>query len=241
MKRFIFPRSISKIAIVLVILGIGIGIFVTAQWKTKTLRVSNSVTPYVTLSETRDQLTRDQANLKKQILDLRSSVQSDQDKLKKQSQSKSKVEDLDKYKIQAGLTEKRGEGVVITMDDARTGLVNIDSITHAADLRDLVNFLWGIGAQAISINGERVVYDTSIDCIVNTILINSTKTTTPFSIFVIGDQNILKNNLDNENNLKDIHKRAKNEGLIFEVSKNKNITVPAYDGSFTVKFAKIVQ
>ena len=238
-RKFILIRKINKVAIVLFILGVGLGFLITAQWRTKTLRVSNPVTPYVSLTDTRDKLTAEQNNLKKQISDLQDQIQNDQEQLKGQSQSKVKVEELEKYNEQVGLTEIKGEGAVITLDDSKSVLGTLDSITHAADLRDIVNLLWGLDAKAISINGERIVYNTSIDCIVNTILINSTKTTTPFTISVIGDKNKIIPALLNEENLSDLHKRVKTEGVIFEVIEGRNIIMPAFDGSFPIKFAKI--
>jgi len=238
-KKFILIKKINKVAIVLLILGIGSGFLITAQWRTKTLRVSNPVTPYVSLTDTRDKLTQEQNNYKKQIADLQNQIKDAQEQLKGQSQSKKKVEELEKYKEEVGLSEIKGEGAVITLDDSKGIIGTIDSITHAADLRDIINFLWGLGAKAISINGERVVYNTSIDCIVNTILINSTKTTAPFTISVIGDKNIIIPALTNEENLKDLHKRVKTEGIVFEVIEGRNILMPAYDGSFPIKFAKI--
>lgn len=234
MRNFIQLEKINKVAIILLILGIGAGFLITAQWRTKSLRVSNPVTPYVALADTREQLTQEQLDFKDQISSLQEEIKEDQSRLKQQTQSKKKIEELERYKEEVGLTEKKGKGVIITMDDSSLGLVTIDSITHAADLRDLVNFLWSLEAEAISINGERIIFNTSIDCIVNTILINSTKTTAPFIISVIGDQNKLLEQLNNKNNLKDIHKRVQSEGLIFQVSEARNLTIPAYDGSFPI-------
>ena len=238
-KKFINLKNINKIAVILVILGIGMGLFITAQWRTKTLRASDDVIPYVSLVNTRDKLTSEQANLKKQISEFQEKIKDDQEKLKKQSQSKKAVEEVEQYKNNLGLTERSGDGVVITLDDSHSTPANSDSITHAADLRDIVNLLWGAGAEAISINGERIVVNTSIDCIVNTVLINNTKTTAPFTISAIGDQNKLSNALNDENNLKDIHKRATGEGLVFNVSQVKNIVISPFDGSFPIKYAKI--
>jgi len=239
-KKFIKIRKINRIVVVLVILGIGIGLLITAQWRTQTLRVSNPVTPYVALEDTRDNLTDEQYSFKGQITSLQSQIKDDQEKLKKYSQSKKKVEELELYKNQVGLTDKQGNGIVITLDDSKSqSIASVDSITHAADIRDIVNFAWSLGAEAISINGERIVLNTSIDCIVNTVLINSTKTSAPFTISIIGDQERLEKEFNNKDNLKDLHKRADTEGIIFEISPTRNIIIPAFDGSFPIKFAKI--
>jgi uncharacterized protein YlxW (UPF0749 family) len=238
-KKFIEIKKINKVAVILVVLGIGLGLFITAQWRTKTLRVSNAVIPYVALQDTRNKLTENQKNLKKQITDLQNQIKDDQNKLKLQNKSKQKIEEVELYKEKVGLSELKGDGVTIVLDDSKVGMSNSDSITHAADLRDIVNFLWGLGAEAISINNERIVYSTSIDCIVNTVLINSTKTTAPFTISAIGESKRITDELNNENNLKDLHKRIRSDGIIFQVNIQKDITMPVFNGSFPIKFAYI--
>lgn len=241
MKKFIKLGQFNKVTFSLLIIGIGIGLLITSQLKTKVTRVSNPVTPYVSLRDTRADLTSEQKKLKEEITKLQDEVTEKQQFLKKYSTSKKTVEEVEKYKERVGLTEKRDEGVIIKMDDSHKGTANIDSITHAADLRDLVNFLWAIGAEAISINKERVVFNTSIDCIVNTILINSTRTTPPFEILAIGDAKTMTKQLENADNLKDIKKRVKSEGLVFEVVSSKDITIPAYDGSYILENISIVE
>ncbi|MHA1381971.1 MAG: DUF881 domain-containing protein [Candidatus Helarchaeota archaeon] len=231
----------NKSALGLLILGVGIGLLLTVQWKTPVTRVSNSITPYVSLRDTRDDLLKEQDELKERIKNLQKEITNNENELKKYSNNQNDIKEIEDYKKRIGLTELKGEGVIIKLDDSIENEINSDSIIHAADLRDIVNFLWSIGAEAISINGERIVYSTSIDCIVNTILINSTKTVPPFNIKVIGKSNNIYEQLNSVNNLKDIKKRVKNKGLIFEFRKEKNINIPIYDGSFVIENITIVE
>ena len=70
-----------------------------------------------------------------------------------------------------GLTNLEGTGVEITVkDDPQATNIGIfedisDHIVHDADLRALVNDLKNAGAEAISINGQRLVNTTAITCI----------------------------------------------------------------------------
>lgn len=211
-----------------------------AQWRVKPARVQNPVLPFIALRNMRDSLTAEQNEFKNQILELQKESSQLEAQIKKdKKQSAALLEEYERYKKLVGLTELSGDGILLVMDDARRGPTTIDSITHAADLRDLINFLWGNGAEAIVVNGERLVYNSSIDCIVNTILINNTKTTPPFNILVIGDGERLEQALRNEDNLRDIHKRIKNNGLIFRFSSEKNLKIPLYNGSFKIETAKI--
>lgn len=231
----------NKATFMLFTLGIGIGVLTMAQWKTKPIRITNPVTPYVYLKDSRDNLLTEQEDLKSQVKSLQEAISEKQGFLKKYSTNKKTVEEVEQYKKRFGATELKGRGISIKIDDSKNGLSTVDAITHAADLRDLINFLWSVGAEAISINNERVVFSTSIDCIVNTILINNTKTAPPFAINVIGESKVLERQINNSNNLKDIKKRVKSEGLILEIKINNDLIIPAYNGSLVFNQAQIVE
>lgn len=240
MKK-ILHFQFNYIALASLIVGLAIGFLIMAQWKVKPIRVQNPVLPFVTLRTIRDNLTKEQNDLKikiaanqKESNDLTAQIKKDK------KESSALLDDYENSKKEVGLTDLAGDGVLIMIDDSR-GPATIDSITHAADLRDLVDFLWANGAAAISINGERLIYNSSIDCIVNTVLINNTKTTPPFNILVIGNANKLSNALNDENNLREIRKRVKNQGLVFRVSAENNLKIPVYNGSFKIETAKIAE
>jgi uncharacterized protein YlxW (UPF0749 family) len=192
----------------------------------------------VVLQNARDNLTVKQNNQKDQINVLRKDI-ADLSSQSEKTLPKSTLEDLEKYKNLVGLTEIRGQGIIITLNDGPSSPATENSIAHAADLRDIVNTLWGSGATAISINSERIVTNTSIDCIVNTVLINNTRTGTPFFIFALGNPQKLKSAIENRSNLPSLHNRIKDEGLIFKVETSKEIIVPAFNGSFKIEMAKI--
>lgn len=228
--------------IFLFLIGIAIGFLVTAQFRVKPSRVLNTLTPYASLQESRNQLLTKQTNYKTQIAKLNDEIDTLQSSDKNnKSSNKDKLEQWKSLRQEIGLSDMVGEGVVITMDDANKDNPQIDSITHAADLRDVVNLAWQTGAQAISINGERIVFNTSIDCIVNTILINGTKLTAPFKILIIGDSSDLKKAFDDTGNLSELHDRVKNEGLVFSIEKSRSITIAGYKGSFTINNVQEVQ
>lgn len=232
--------KISKISIILIILGIGIGLFFSAQWKTRQTRVSDPLSPYLSLQNTKDDLTKEQELLKNEINNLQNKIKGEETKLQKYTSNRDKLAELEKDRELVGLTEIKGSGITIKMDDSKSILTSSESIAHAADLRDLTNFLWGLGAKAIEINNERVVYPTSIDCIVNTVMINLTKTTSPFTIKIIGDGPKISQEINNPNNLANIHKRVNEEGLVFEVNENQDITIAPYNGSYNIEYARIV-
>lgn len=234
-------KQFDRGSIILLILGIGIGVLLTAQWKTPYNRAVNPVSPYIALKETREDLTQEQNNLKTSIINIQKYISEKEADLKKFNNNKEKIETIEDYQKKLGLTEIKGEGIIITLDDAENEETTAESIAHAADLRDTINFLWSLNVDGISINNERVVVTSSVDCIVNTILINSTKTIPPFKISAVGDANKIIKQFESADNLKDIKKRVKSQGLVFQIEKNNSLTLPAFGGSFVIEHAKIVK
>lgn len=209
------------------IVGIIIGMLIILQSKVIPTRVTDSISPYLSLKDTKDLLYTEQADLKAEVADLQKKI----NEITGSTASSSDLANLNYKRAQAGLTKLNGPGIIATIDDSKDAPVSEESIVHAADLRDIVNLLWGSTAEGIAINGERVIGTTSIDCIVNTVLINDTRISNPFSIEAIGSIETMSQRLNDQNILTDIHRRANDLGLIFRVEINSDITLPAYSGA----------
>jgi len=106
-------------------------------------------------------------------------------------------EELKTAQLRAGLTQVVGQGVEITMDDNYDGLrENPGSdpnlyIIHYDDLLSVVSDLKSAGAEAISINDQRMIGTTELRCVGNVILVNTTRLAPPFVILAIGNPTIL--------------------------------------------------
>jgi uncharacterized protein YlxW (UPF0749 family) len=220
------------------VLFVAFGILISAQWRSLPARVTNPVAPYASLKETRSELYKEQADLKSEIKKLQSSITDAQKNSENVTLTKEQLAYLQDKKSKAGLTKLNGSGVIIDLDDSQSVPTSDLSIIHAADLRDIINLLWGSGAEAIVINDQRVVENTAIDCIVNTVLVNNTKLSTPFRIEAIGNQKLMSDQLSNQSLLSDLYNRKKDQGVIFGIGTNDDITVPAFDGSFSTKTAE---
>lgn len=216
------------------LLSVAIGVLITAQWRSIPARVTDPVAPYSSLKETKNDLDTEQSQLKNEITKLQLSIAQAQSRSEDVTLTKKELSDLNIKKSQAGLTKLNGPGVIVTLDDSKSGPTTEDSIIHAADLRDVVNLLWESGAEGMSINNQRVVANTAIDCIVNTILVNDIHLTVPFRIEAIGNQSVMYERVSDSRILSNIHQR-KSTGLDFNVKKNNDITLPVFDGSFETK------
>lgn len=235
----------AKLSIPFLLVGLLFGLFFVAQYKTKLPRAVNPVSNFIALESTEKRLDLEQANYQRQITGLQSLNNKLQSDIKGyQTNLKGKVEQVDVEKSFAGFSLATGPGVSVLLDDSPTKKGNPNSIAHAADMRDLVNYLWQQGARGVSITGqggktERVGFDTSIDCIVNTVLVNDTKLVPPFVIEAVGERNNLVGALNDRVALVQIYDRVKTEGLVFQINDNKRVvSLPAYTGNSNIKFVK---
>jgi len=147
---------------------------------------------------------------------------------------------LDEVRTFAGFTEVEGPGVQVTLNDSQEPIKPGDDpnlyVLHDEDVIKVLNELKAAGAEALSMNGHRVIVTTEIRCIGPTILMNkSVRLTPPFVIKAIGHADTLFNALKMKGGLID---RLKWWGIEVEVEKVSNIVIPPYEGGINFNFAK---
>ena len=149
-------------------------------------------------------------------------------------ESKNQINDGNKM---IGLTEVTGPGITITLADSdidSTSVLNSsDLLIHDIDLLKVVNELKNAGAEAISINNQRVILTTPIICGGNIININGEKIGSPFEIKAIGSPEALANLSRPGGWLSKLEER----GIKVSTPKKSNsITIPKYSGVLNFKY-----
>lgn len=139
-----------------------------------------------------------------------------------------------------GLTEVTGPGVIITLSDSTRDASSVlnasELIVHDGDVLSVINELKNAGAEAISINDQRLVPTSSIVCGGNIIEINGEKVGAPFEIKAIGLPEQLAA-LSRPGGYLEI---LKNATVGVELKKSNNITIPKYTGVITYEYAKTI-
>lgn len=215
-----------------------LGMLVSFQWSAGAERQPLSTDR---VNTTIDQLELEQAELKRQVSTLRKELDVRQQRAVANTDSLEGVRsELVAQKARAGLIALRGQGIVVRLDDSpRTMSGNAaDLLIHDFDLRDVVTVLWLAGAEAISVNGERIVYSTSIYCVGSTIMVNDTRLSPPYEVTAIGDAVALQDYVGNPGYLGDLKARSERHGVRLEVIRADSLTVPAYQGSVSLRFAQ---
>lgn len=106
-------------------------------------------------------------------------------------------ESLQQTKLFAGLTDVEGPGLTITLRDSeKEDIPPLDRIIHDGDVLKVVNELWSAGAEAVEVNGHRVVGATSFRCVGPVIHVDGVPIASPVMVRAIGDVKTLMGGLD---------------------------------------------
>lgn len=137
-----------------------------------------------------------------------------------------------------GLTDVSGQGFIIKLDENRE--VNSDEVlnisgylVHEEDLLYIVNELFNSGADAISINGQRVVNTTSILCDGNIIRINGKMVGVPITIKAVGYPERMDYALTRPGGYL---KKMAGDGVKVYTERSENITIPKYEGVYSYEY-----
>lgn len=137
---------------------------------------------------------------------------------------------IENYSILAGVTDVKGEGIIVTLDDGDTVLEGSDVLVHDSDVLTVVNELKAAGAEAISVNGQRIIATTAIRCVGPAIQINYQKVAAPFEIKAIGNAQYLESAMTIKNGVVDVLKKY---GINVTVSRTKNLEVLKFEGNIS--------
>ena len=140
--------------------------------------------------------------------------------------------ELEKSRLILGKTDVVGDGVVITLSDGENKI-------EASDLIELVNDLWFAGAEAISINGVRIVNMTEFVDVAGYIIVKPRqRIVSPYVVKVIGDQTYLTSTLSLKNSgFIDIQN---SNGKKVTMEQQRNIKISAYSDTLEPKYIKEV-
>ncbi|MDR2295296.1 MAG: DUF881 domain-containing protein [Clostridiales Family XIII bacterium] len=146
------------------------------------------------------------------------------------------VADLDRYKMAAGVLDVKGPGLILTIEDpppieGAEADVYGDIMTHFDLMLSLVNRLKEAGAEAISINGNRLVNLTEMVLAGENVNINSNPTASPYTLLVIGDPDTMESAITIKFGIVSTMRDMYN--LRVSIEKSQEITVARYNGSVT--------
>jgi uncharacterized protein YlxW (UPF0749 family) len=236
------PRQLAgwgvSIAIALALVG-----FVGAmQWNSSLAREEFTTSAQRFLADQVVQLEAEQRDLRAQIADAEGEVRHFQEESTSSSVALEALNQrLAAARLDVGLTAVRGPGVIVEIADSKRvvppGENPASFIVLVDDLRDIVTALWASGAEAISINGERLVATTSIYGVGASVLVNTAFLSPPFRIEAIGTGGLLDRFQTNSAFLGRVAHRIDFFGLEFASQVSGELTLPAFVGNTRFRWA----
>lgn len=164
---------------------------------------------------------------RKEVVELRRAVEDAQESVLAASESgRILQEQLDGLEVTAGAAPATGPGVRIVVDD-KAGAGTERQVVLDKDLQILVNGLWSAGAEAVSVNDQRVTSLTSIRTAGDAITVNLRSLSRPYTVNALGDPDQLPARFVESAagswwlNLKSVY------GLQFTMTREESLTVPA--------------
>ncbi|ADL07718.1 DUF881 domain-containing protein [Thermosediminibacter oceani] len=192
-------------------------------------RIQELTTQLKTVIDEREKLRTEISELRKRLAEYENSAANVSEVTEAMKQ------ELEKARMVAGLVEGTGPGIIITLDDSNVPKQPGEDpnlfLIHDEDILKVVNELFAAGAEAVSVNGQRIIATTEIRCVGPTIMINSVRMAPPFVIQAIGNPENLESSMKMRGG---IIESLEVFGIQVDIKKHDNIVMPAYTGS--VKF-----
>lgn len=154
---------------------------------------------------------------------------------------------IERLEDPAGLTPRSGTGVTVTLTDAPEERLNAATtsdelnkmVVHQQDIQAVVNAMWRGGADAVTIQGQRIISTTGIKCSGNTVQLQGQPYAPPYVITAVGDQVQILNEMQRDDYL-DVYRAAAVDpavGVGWQLALEEFVTAPAYDGVPNLSYA----
>ncbi|QNN54461.1 DUF881 domain-containing protein [Nocardioides mesophilus] len=146
---------------------------------------------------------------------------------------------------EAGTQAVHGPGVTVTLTDAPAeslGRVAEDEVNnlvvHEGDIQAVVNALWDGGAEAMTIQGQRIVSTTGIKCVGNAVIVNDVPYAPPYVISAIGPAGDMLTSLNQSPYIGFYLEAVVDYDLGWDVQVEDDITAPEFTGSTELSYAR---
>jgi uncharacterized protein YlxW (UPF0749 family) len=150
---------------------------------------------------------------------------------------------IEQIKFYNGFTDVRGPGIMLRVSDSTSDDPNLDimeRIVHDVDIVVLLNDLKAAGAEAIEINGKRIINLSEVVCAGPLIRVNAEVIPAPFVIIAIGDMDELYDAVTEENTY--AYQLKNTYGMEVVVARSYNLTVRKFRGfDYKIEHAKIMK
>ena len=150
--------------------------------------------------------------------------------------------DVSRESRRVGLTAVTGPGVTVILDDApasvaANGIEPDLLVVHQQDIQAVVNALWSGGAEAMTIQEQRVISTTAVKCVGNTVVLHGIPYAPPYRIRAIGEPLRLHTALAGSEPIQIYQQYVAAYGLVFREKSEGRLELPTHEGSLDLTHA----
>ena len=154
---------------------------------------------------------------------------------------------VDALKGPAGLLPVHGPAVTITLDDAPKDVIDAVGddpeaakplIVHQQDIQAVANALWAGGAEAMTIQGQRVVATTGIKCVGNVVILHGRPFSPPYRISAIGPVDRMLASVSSSPYIRLYLQVVDSSQLGWDVATTPSMDMPGYTGPTELEYAR---
>ncbi|MBW8764733.1 MAG: DUF881 domain-containing protein [Geodermatophilales bacterium] len=179
-------------------------------------------------------------DLAAQLEDVRGKVTRNRDQLLARSSfGQRALDDLARAEAGAGAVQVTGPGLLVTLANADPkadgdpvgGSTEADASGRVrdGDLQLVVNALWAAGAEAVSINGQRLGATSAIRFAGEAVLVDFRPVANPYEVSAIGDPDTLSTKFLASPEVASLAVISESFGLRFEFARKDELTLPAWN------------
>lgn len=239
-------RSLPTWQLTLGVALLALGFLIAAQLAAEGPRVRYTTQERTPLVQTAKDLQAEQDGLKSRILELRAKIQTVETEGEGSAATVKELNaELQRARIAAGLIPMTGTGIVIQLEDSKEpvplGGSEADYLVGSRDIRLVVEQLWHAGAEAISVNGERITTSTAIIDVGTSLLVNSAYLTPPYQVSALGAADLYQRLSASPGFIEFVRARGAGYGVQISVAEPESVDIPAFVGTVTLRYSRPIE
>ena len=147
--------------------------------------------------------------------------------------------------LAAGRVAVTGPGLTISMSDASPTAPRPDWVTndmlvvHQQDLQAVINALWAGGAEAMTLQGQRVISTSAFRCVGNVLWLHGRHYSPPYVVQAIGDPQALRRAVLESDAVERYLEYVDGLGLGWSLETSPELELPAYEETVELRYASV--
>jgi uncharacterized protein YlxW (UPF0749 family) len=151
--------------------------------------------------------------------------------------------DDESLRFASGLLAVQGNGMRVELSDTPRSVnyPEVDPnllVVHQQDIQAFVNALWAGGADAVALQGQRLVSTSGIKCVGNTVVIDGVPYSPPYVIEAVGEPLQLRAALNRSAEVETYRAYAQKYQLGLAEDEIGELHIAGYDGPIAFRYAK---